>query len=56
MQKLLDQSQQLQLIAEKKIESLQQPATSKMEEEGKAPQDAVVDESTKKGFWARLFG
>jgi hypothetical protein len=50
-QKLLDQSQQLQLIAEKKIEALQQPAPPKEEQKEKP---TSVDKISKKRQWWRF--
>lgn len=59
MQKLLDQSQQLQLMAENKIKQLENKATddqNKISEESK--QSINVDpliKNRERGFWSRLF-
>lgn len=67
MQKLLDQSQQLQLMAEQKLKRLEKPQNGpKSESEAKddqinnhAPEAPVKAESTPEqspSFWQRLFG
>ena len=61
MQKLLDQSQQLQLMAENKIKQLENKMTdeqAKDESTEEAEKSIDVDPPTKKserGFWSRLF-
>lgn len=63
MQKLVDQSQQLQLMAEKKIASLEAPKeTEKQSQTAKSETSSTFAEDTKKepwlqkqGFWHRIF-
>ncbi|WP_225363134.1 hypothetical protein [Secundilactobacillus paracollinoides] len=64
MQKLLDQSQQLQFMAENKIKQLEnksddiQKQNGEPEGTGQPSSNDNVDESTDKterGFWSRLF-
>lgn len=60
MQKLLDQSQQLQLIAENKIKQLESKTTESAKEEDSQPKTETpnVEQPVAKderGFWSRLF-
>lgn len=61
LQKLLDQSQQLQLMAENKIKQLESKTTdesSKKEDSHPSPETSNVeqpDAKNERGFWSRLF-
>lgn len=70
LQKLLDQSQQLQLMAEQKIKQLEAPQKepegaadnqdkqvhTNTEDNEKKPSTAQNEPRARQGFWARLFG